>query len=212
MTRLVIAAPYPTARAGIQAAIVDQPDLEVAGEAHDLESLRDAIDAHMPDVLIVDLVETLDQWLPALETLEREGSLPATVAIAGSPANAFVILSSANMSVLLRDATLEEIALAVRTAAAGLIALDPRIAAEFNRDEDVPGSVSPVESPVALTPRELEVLQGISRGLPNKSIAVELGISEHTVKFHVGSIFEKLGVTSRSEAIAAAARRGLLVL
>jgi DNA-binding CsgD family transcriptional regulator len=63
-----------------------------------------------------------------------------------------------------------------------------------------------------LTVREREVLQLIAQGLPNKSIAVELQISEHTVKFHVGSILGKLGASSRAEALARAARAGLISL
>ncbi|HEX9940563.1 MAG TPA: response regulator transcription factor, partial [Thermoanaerobaculia bacterium] len=66
--------------------------------------------------------------------------------------------------------------------------------------------------PETLTPRELEVLQLLSQGLPNKLIAQRLGISEHTVKFHVNAVLGKLGVQSRSEAIVQAVRSGLVVL
>ncbi len=70
-------------------------------------------------------------------------------------------------------------------------------------------SGSPAEE---LTPREIEVLQLVAEGLPNKQIALRLGISEHTVKFHVDAILGKLGAHSRTEAVTRAARLGLLVL
>jgi DNA-binding NarL/FixJ family response regulator len=63
-----------------------------------------------------------------------------------------------------------------------------------------------------LTPRETDVLQMLAEGLPNKSIAYNLGISEHTVKFHISSIFSKMGVSSRTEAVTSAARLGLILL
>jgi DNA-binding NarL/FixJ family response regulator len=69
-----------------------------------------------------------------------------------------------------------------------------------------------LETPVNLTPRETEVLQLLAQGLANKQIALVLGISDHTVKFHVSSIYAKLGVVNRTEAVRAGARRGLIVL
>ncbi len=64
----------------------------------------------------------------------------------------------------------------------------------------------------ALTPRELEVLEALAEGMPNRAIALRLGISEHTVKFHVSSIFGKLGAGNRTEAVRCGVRRGLITL
>jgi len=110
---------------------------------------------------------------------------------------------------LLRDADPDEIVAALRAAGQGLTVLDPR-AVPFLTTDAAPRT--PPDAGEPLTPREREILQLIAQGLPNKSIALELGISEHTVKFHVGSILDKLGASSRAEALARAARAGLIVL
>jgi DNA-binding NarL/FixJ family response regulator len=106
---------------------------------------------------------------------------------------------------LARDASAEELAAAVRAVAAGLDVVGPGVAPAPGRGELAPG-----ESP--LTEREREVLQLVAAGLPNKGIARELGISEHTVKFHVGALLSKLQAQSRTEAVSIAARRGVLAL
>jgi DNA-binding NarL/FixJ family response regulator len=117
--------------------------------------------------------------------------------------------------VLRRDASEEEIVAAVSAAGSGLITLDPAFAALLL----VPAERMPVpavggveEEIESLTARELEVLQLLAQGLPNKLIAHQLGISEHTAKFHVSAILMKLGAASRTEAATTAARRGLLIL
>jgi DNA-binding NarL/FixJ family response regulator len=113
-----------------------------------------------------------------------------------------------------REATPEEIVAALTAVAGGLIALDRRLASEALTSERAPTPVTEA-LPVAdetLTARELEVLQLLAQGLPNKIIASRLRISEHTAKFHVSSIMTKLNAASRTEAVTLAARRGLLIL
>jgi DNA-binding NarL/FixJ family response regulator len=119
---------------------------------------------------------------------------------------------------LSRDATREEMIAALASVGNGLVVLDRRLAGELLSPHDqravaaplrLPGDVSTVET---LTARELEVLQLLAQGLPNKLIAVRLHITEHTAKFHVSSIMLKLGAASRTEAVTLAARRGLLLL
>ena len=98
------------------------------------------------------------------------------------------------------------LAAAVRAAAAGLIVLDPMYAGESG----IHTHGRPSAEGEMLTAREREVLQLVAAGLPNKAIARELGISEHTAKFHVGSLLGKLGAASRTEAVTLATRRGIL--
>jgi DNA-binding NarL/FixJ family response regulator len=96
---------------------------------------------------------------------------------------------------------------AVQAMAAGLAVLDPDL------DAALPLHAQPAdrdEQPDILTPRERQVLELVARGYPNKSIAYELGISEHTAKFHVGSLLTKLNAASRAEVVTNATRRGLL--
>ena len=112
---------------------------------------------------------------------------------------------------LLREAAEDELAAAVRAVAAGMVVLDPSIA----RRALAPGlrvTSDALAPELRLTAREGEVMRLLALGLPNKAIALELGISEHTVKFHVGAMLSKLGARSRTEAVTIAARRGLLAL
>ncbi|HET7458267.1 MAG TPA: response regulator transcription factor, partial [Gemmatimonadaceae bacterium] len=122
-------------------------------------------------------------------------------------------------AVLPRTAGAAEIVLAVEAAAAGLVVLHPTLVAALtthaagatptpNDNRAVP---PPAGAPV-LTPREIEVLGMLAEGLGNKQIAPRLGITEHTVKYHVASIFAKLGASSRTEAVMLGARRGLVML
>jgi DNA-binding NarL/FixJ family response regulator len=119
---------------------------------------------------------------------------------------------------LSRDATREEIISALTAVGNGLVALDRRLARELLSPPDQRTVASPLRLPddvgsvETLTARELEVLQLLAEGLPNKLIAVRLHITEHTAKFHVSSIMLKLGASSRTEAVTLAARRGLLLL
>jgi DNA-binding NarL/FixJ family response regulator len=115
------------------------------------------------------------------------------------------------MSVVTTWRRADELAAAVRAVAAGMVVLDPSIA----RRALAPGFrvTSDTYAPeLRLTVREGEVMRLLALGLPNKAIALELGISEHTVKFHVGAMLSKLGARSRTEAVTIAARRGLLAL
>ncbi len=110
-------------------------------------------------------------------------------------------------AVLPKSATRVQIIAAIYAAAAGLIVFHPDTAAPTMAHRDAPSQ--PVQP---LTEREIQVLGMLSQGLPNKTIAWKLGISEHTVKFHVSSIFSKLNVSTRTEAVTLGARLGLVLL
>lgn len=109
-------------------------------------------------------------------------------------------------------------AAAVVAVAQGLVVMDPAVARSLMvapGGVGAPGAVGAAARAAAtspLTEREQDVLQLVASGLPNKGIALRLGISEHTVKFHVGSILGKLGAASRTEAVTLAVRTGLLPL
>jgi DNA-binding NarL/FixJ family response regulator len=110
---------------------------------------------------------------------------------------------------LLKGAPREDVFAAVRTVAAGGSLLTPvAVSAVLRRVRGESGSAP--EPRVTLTPRERAVLEQLARGLGNKQIAAALGISERTVKFHVGALFAKLGASTRTEAVAQAAHAGLI--
>ena len=133
---------------------------------------------------------------------------PATplVLLGADPANDGPGLSGAPVAYVASDVDAPALAAAVRAAAAGLIVLDPMYAGATG----IHTHARPSAEGEMLTAREREVLHLVAAGLPNKAIARELGISEHTAKFHVGSLLGKLGAASRTEAVTLATRRGIL--
>jgi DNA-binding NarL/FixJ family response regulator len=128
------------------------------------------------------------------------------VMIGADPAGDGPGLSGAPVAYLPGDVDAAALAAAVHAAAAGLIVLDPSVAGATG----VHAHARTSENAETLTAREREVLLLVAEGLPNKAIARELGISEHTAKFHVGSLLGKLGAASRTEAVTLATRRGIL--
>jgi DNA-binding NarL/FixJ family response regulator len=113
---------------------------------------------------------------------------------------------------LARDVDADQLDLAVRSADAGLVLLDLPLAATSLAAGATPVVAEAPPGSDPLTARELQVLQLVAQGLPNKGIARQLGISENTAKFHVASLTGKLGASSRTEAVTLAARRGLILL
>jgi DNA-binding NarL/FixJ family response regulator len=185
--------------------VVDVALADLEGPAA-AEAVRDLVTAVRPrlGLVVVGTGVGTPELREALAAANEQGA-PGTLGFAALP----------------REASGEEIIAAVLAAAGGLVALDrglaralleealPAGAGAAARAAGVPGETGPGEP---LTARELEVLQLVAEGLPNKLIAGRLHISEHTAKFHVASIMLKLGAASRTEAVTLAARRGLLIL
>lgn len=205
--RILIVAPYPTLQYGLRAAVESADELEVTGLAADLEQVLAFIDEDPVDLLLADA----DWSVVELRALAELPEAPPLTLLIEDPDVAAELLLAGAQAVLPRDATPEEIVAALRAVYAGLIVLDDRARSRLA----LPAAErrAPVTSDYALlTTRELQVLELIAQGLPNKSIATALGISEHTVKFHVGSLLTKLDAASRSEALAHAIQAGLLAV
>jgi two-component system, NarL family, response regulator YdfI len=201
VTRIVIAAASAVVRAGLEALLSATPGWEVAGsfaDASHVESLR-------PDVLVAALPLA---GLPAL----ANGVAPAIVLLTseGQPEWTADALRSGVRALLPRDAPAAAILAAVEAAANGLAVIDPQ---ELEGLLGAPGPVDAADAGGApLTPREMEVLRMMADGAANKEIAWKLGISEHTVKFHVASVMGKLNASSRTEAVTRGLRRGLILM
>jgi NarL family two-component system response regulator YdfI len=194
-----VAAESERARAEVGASLRGDDRLEVVGETPLLTRARN-VAALDPDVLV--------------EVRDRPGD-PApipTVVLADEPhlvwtAEAFDRGGArAGFAVLGSGASPDELVAAVVAVAAGLVATQP---ATLARGRITSPQVLENER---LSPREVDVLAELARGAPNKHIAGRLGISEHTVKFHISSIFAKLGVSSRTEAVTRGVRLGLIML
>ena len=117
-------------------------------------------------------------------------------------------MAAAGVGAVARDADAGRIAAALLAASQGLVVIDAGFAADVIAEQPE----APDALPDPLTPREREVLELLAAGLSNRRIASELGISEHTAKFHVNGILAKLGATTRTEAVVLAARAGVLML
>ena len=181
------------------------------GEASGSEDLKHFISDSPPDVILLDF-SSMDG--PAVIALAAEGEIP--IVVLGEDRAGFRSLTAAasrGWGYLLKDAEGEEIIGALRAAASGVAALDRSLVAELAEFVGPAAVDANLASPGALlTARELEVLQLMARGLPNKTIAARLGISQHTVKFHVAAILSKLGASSRTEAVTLGARNGFVAL
>lgn len=215
MMRVLVAATDSIVRAGLESILRTSSDMSVVGVASDPDTLANLITAQSPDVVLMELglqdEEPVSEKLVALSTLTE-----VAIVLLGDTFQGDWITEALRLgvrAVLPRRATAEEILQAVVAVAAGLVVLHPDaidlllpVLSSVTQPVD---EANPVQ---ALTPREIEVLGMLAEGLGNKAIARRLSISEHTVKFHVSSIFTKLNARSRTEAVTLGARQGLIML
>jgi DNA-binding NarL/FixJ family response regulator len=207
--RVLIVDDHAVVRQGLRTFLELQDGIEVVGEAADGEEALAVAAETTPDVALVDLVMPR---LDGIATIERlRTSSPATrVLVLTSFLDDDMIFPAVRAGAagyLLKDAQPADLVAAIRTVSEGKAQLDPSVAArvleELAADARTP-------APELLTAREREVLALLARGLANKAIARELGVSEKTVKTHVSNILGKLGVHDRTQAALYAVRRGLV--
>jgi DNA-binding NarL/FixJ family response regulator len=204
--RVLIVCDDPLTRGGLGALLADRPELQVIGQAEIVEDAEELIELFRPELVLL----AVGRWTDMIAALTRslkDLHIPV-VAIADGEAQAKVYASNGVHGILTRDAPASDMARAIGAVAAGLVVLSPELARSLLRLS----TPAPGETPSPLTDREGEVLALLAQGLPNKSIAQRLHISEHTVKFHVNSILAKLGAESRTEAVVLATRAGLVHL
>ena len=195
--RVAIVARDPLARAGLLSIAHAFDDLDVVEELEPDDRLASRVRVLAPDVLLCD--GDVAAALPRLDA-------PAVVLVTDG-SSASEALAAGARGLLMRNASPRRIRAALHAASEGLMVVDDELApALLHASRPAPELAEP------LTNRELEVMQLLAAGLTNKEIAQRLGISDHTVKFHVNAILGKLGVQSRSEAIVQAVRLGLVVL
>jgi DNA-binding NarL/FixJ family response regulator len=204
-TRVFVVAPTPTLRAGLRSmlAAVESTDLLVVGEA--------GAPGSEPRLADADVVLIADEDLLEETELSASGDGTQSLILLSEDEGAtsrLRTLSLRGWGVVPPDAPSEELGAAVAAVAQGLTVL-PKTLAERLLDEPV-AAVEELSEP--LTAREGEVLGLLGGGLSNKMIARELHISEHTVKFHISSLYSKLGVSNRAEAVSQGARHGLISL
>lgn len=202
MPRVLLIAPVPAMRLGLRALLTDS-EVEIIGEANRLDS-PDIHDAQA-DVLIY---ASASASLPDLEADSVKGA--AFLLLTDDPLNVQALTrSQLTWGALPIESSREELLAAVHALSEGLIVgAAPLLNSIFN-PRPIPQTDS--DNP-PLSDREIEVLDLLAQGMANKQIAAALGISEHTVKFHVSSIYTKLNVTNRAEVVRQGVRRGLIAI
>jgi|SRR5688572_6408103 len=202
MTHVAILASGAGRRSWLERLRAD-PSLKVVGFATTFAFLRSLLDENVVDAVIIDGAGDLDSEATREWVTELLEVVPV-IMLSGAP-DAWMFhqfLRAERGAIVSRDAPIEQIVHALRAAVAGLLVFE--------------GSLTPRPDPAdevaELTPREMQVLQLLASGLPNREIADRLGISEHTIKFHIASILGKLQASSRTEAVTRGLRSGLIEL
>jgi DNA-binding NarL/FixJ family response regulator len=205
--RLLIADDHPVVRDGLRAMLATQPDMELVGEAATGTEAVAHAQALRPDVVLMDLQMPDLDGPAAIATLREQAPEVRVLVLTtfGTDADITRAVDAGATGYLLKDAPREQLFGAIRAAARGESVLSPSVATR------VLGRMrAPAEE--ALSPRELEILQAVARGLSNKDIGRQLYVSEATVKTHLLRIFGKLGVDDRTAAVTVALERGIIRL
>jgi two-component system NarL family response regulator len=191
-------------RTGVANIINQEPDLQVIAEAANGAEAVDAFRDHRPDVTLLDLRMPVMEGVEAVRHIREIDSQARVIVLTTYDADEDIAraLQAGAKAYVLKDISADALVACIHDVLAGKTYVAPAVAAKLA--ERV--------TRIQLTPRELSTLRLMADGKANKEIATDLGISERTVKTHLGHLFEKLGVTSRTEAVKVATRRGLVRL
>ncbi len=207
MIRVLVVDDHPIVRQGLVSVLGDEDDLEVVGEAGSGREAVARVQRLQPDVVLLDLeMPDIDGVAAIPQLLALRPGLGIVVFTAyDTDERVLGAVRAGARGYLLKGASAEEIARGIRSVHAGGSYLEPRVTSKLIAEVS-----SPRRGGLVLSAREKEVLRLVADGLPTKQISASLSISERTVKFHVNSIFRKLGADNRAQAVALAAQRGLL--
>ena len=211
MIRVLIADDHAVVREGLRTFLELQDGIEVVGEAADGIQVLTQAERLEPDVVLMDLVMPRLDGVGAMRELRARAPQIRVIVLTSflDDDRLLPAIQAGAAGYLLKDVEPSELARAVRAACAGQAMIDPAAAARLV-DAIADGQVVRAADGERLTRREQEVLELIARGRSNKRIALELGISEKTVKAHVGHVLAKLGVADRTQAALLAVREGLV--
>jgi two-component system nitrate/nitrite response regulator NarL len=202
--RTIVVADDLLARAGLAALLAAEPGCSIVGQTPADDDLAAVLDAAAADAVVWDLGRDPADALARLAALDH--AAPVLALLADGEAAADALAAGAHGAVP-RGAPPKIVVAAARAIADGLIAIHPSCGGLIPAK---PGESPPMAEP--LSEREAEVLSLVAEGLANKEIAARLGISEHTVRFHVRALLGKLGTQNRTEAVVRALRLGLITL
>jgi NarL family two-component system response regulator LiaR len=207
--RVMLVDDHAVVRSGLSAFLLTYSDLELVGEASDgEEAIAEAGRIH-PDVILMDLVMPRTDGASAIRAIREQHPDIQMIALTSFKEQDLVqrALKAGAIGYLLKDVSADELADAIRAAHAGRPTLAPEAAEALIHNARSSGTISPGHD---LTDREREVLELMVEGLNNNEISERLIVSRSTVKFHVSNILSKLGVSSRTEAVALALQQDLV--
>jgi DNA-binding NarL/FixJ family response regulator len=202
--RVLVADDHPPLRLGLRALLERRPEVQVVAEAGDGETALAMLETLQPDVAILDIRLPRRDGLALAREIRRRG-WPIRILLLSAYDDEALIREAMVVGMegyLLKSEGLEAIAAAVQSVARGLTAFSPEILARARGLPERGGE--------GLTEREREILELVAEGLTNRAIAQRLGLSPRTVEYHLGQIFQRLGVSSRAAAVKEAMRRGWL--
>ena len=210
--QIVVVDDHPVLRDGLSAVLSTQPDFRVIGEAESGVEAVGIIVELRPDVVMLDLEMPEMDGVETLKRLREHNPDIRVIVFTAFDTDERILaaVQAGAQGYLLKGAPRDQIFEAVRVVHSGDSLLQPVVASKLLRQMSQTGDST--DALGSVTPRESEVLNLLALGLQNKEIAGQLGISERTVKFHVGSILSKLNAGNRTEAVTIALQRGLIEL
>jgi DNA-binding NarL/FixJ family response regulator len=185
---------HPLVRAGLSTLLGSTPDVKVIGEAANGAEAVNIARHESPDVVLMDISMPVLDGVAATQQIvaARPGTRVVALTSFSDDRRVSEILAAGAVGYVLKDTEPDELIAAVRAAAGGQVPIDPRVAGAL-----LPARTKPAD---LLSERESEVLRLAARGLANKQIGRELGITERTVKVHLGNVFRRIGVSDRTSA------------
>ncbi|HEX9075675.1 MAG TPA: response regulator transcription factor [Anaerolineae bacterium] len=209
--RVMLVDDHPIVRQGVRSVLANHPDIEVVGEADGASSLFAGLDALKPDIILLDVRMPGPNGIEITQRLKREHPEIKIIVLSTYDEDEFLLgaLRAGAEGYLLKSASAQVLASAIRQVGQGERLLSPALVGKVMREfQELSKDKARTDS--GLTDQELQVLRMIAAGATNKEIAEKLYWSEVTVKRKVQDILEKMGVANRAQAVAEAAKRGLL--
>ncbi|MBE2215571.1 MAG: response regulator transcription factor [Opitutaceae bacterium] len=199
--RILLVDDHMVIRMGLMTATSDTPDMEVVA---DVESGQEAVEAyrrHRPDIVVLDLRMHGMGGIETIRALREEFGDPRILIFSNyaKGEEVYQAIKAGASGFVVKEMALDRLLEAIRKVYHGEQYIPPEVAARIGE-----------RLLAQLSPRELDVLQHVAKGLSNKEIAAQLGVVEGTVKIHVANIFSKLGVSDRTQALVAAVKRGII--
>ena len=212
--RVLLADDHVLVRQGIRQFLEDEDDIEVIAEADDGVEAARLAQEQQPDVAILDIRMPEMTGVEATRRIKAQSPDVRVLVLTAYDDDPYVfaLLHAGADGYVLKTAPADELLRAVRTVHAGSPALSPEIAAKVIQQVTGGKPVGAADQVESLTERELDVLRLAARGMTNREIGHDLGISHRTVQGHLASVYEKLDVSSRTEAVTEALRRGWIVI